>query len=250
VKPDHSVEDRIHHDAVAPHYDALVNVPRDVLSSRIFAQTAKYLPNGRSAMLDLGAGTGHMSARFGSYFDRVLLVDHSEGMLLQARSNLRSLGARAEFVHSDVIEFVEKCEIRFDLVACVGFLHHLASDELARVLSGVSRRLLPGGVLLFAEPIVTKTAEPPLVRWWNAPSLPALSRYLELAPPPEEEMLDLANTKAALKERGFKLVYERRAWELYTRLSGNVVDRLAIAAIDAICHRDGMIWFGVAKHEA
>jgi hypothetical protein len=25
------------------------------------------------------------------------------------------------------------------------------------------------------------------------------------------------------------------------------VDRLAIRAIDALCHRDGMIWFGVAR---
>lgn len=247
MTPGHSEDDRIHHDAVASHYDELVNVPRDVLSSMIFARAAKHLPARGARMLDLGAGTGHLSARFGDRFGSVVLVDHSEGMLAQARDNLRSLGARATFVREDVITYIESGADRFDLVACVGVLHHLAPHDLKRVLSGVARRMTAGGALLFAEPVSTDAPEPALARRWNAPSLPALSRYLELAPPPEEEMLDLGATRAILAEAGLDVVFERRAWELYSRHAGNLVDRLAIRAIDALCHRDGMIWFGVAR---
>ncbi|HQU49451.1 MAG TPA: class I SAM-dependent methyltransferase [Casimicrobiaceae bacterium] len=250
MTPGHAEQDRAHHDAVAPHYDELVNTPRDVLSSMIFAKAAKYLPVRSARMLDLGAGTGHMASRFGDRFESVVLVDHSEGMLARARENLRFLGTRATFVREDVIAYVESSADRFDLVACVGVLHHLAPDELRRLLSGVVRRMTAGGAFIFAEPVGTEASEPTLVRRWNAPRLPELGRYLELAPPPEEEMLDRGATKTMLAELNLRLVYERRAWELYARYSGNFVDRLAIRAIDALCHRAGMIWFGVARISA
>ena len=80
----HAQQDIEHHQVVAPHYDELVNEPRKVLSGIVFRQMGQLLPGAAGAMLDLGAGTGNMSARFGERFERVVLVDHSRAMLDQA----------------------------------------------------------------------------------------------------------------------------------------------------------------------
>lgn len=244
----HASQDRQHHDLVAPYYDELVNEPRKVLSDRIFGRIASLLPaSGRGRMLDLGAGTGQMTVRLGSRYREVVLVDHSEGMLRRARENTTRMPQTVTIIQADALKFLECTDRRFDLIAAVGFLHHLESPELRAVLAHMRRLLSPGGQVVIAEPVQITASEPFLVRAWNRPTIPKLRKYVDLAPAPEEEFLHLDRFRAAAMAAGYSFQFERRAWELYARFRGSLIDRFGIALIDTICHSNGFVWFALMK---
>jgi ubiquinone/menaquinone biosynthesis C-methylase UbiE len=247
ITAEHAAQDRRHHDIVAPHYDELVNDPREVLTSFILGRARRHIPASGERMLDLGAGTGQMTARFGKRFREAVLVDHSTGMLQVARQKLSRLGVRARYLHEDAVAFCSRNTETFDLVACVGFLHHLEAEDLRGVLQGIARSLNSGGTAILAEPVRTTTAEPRAAAWWNAPTLPKLRRYLQLAPAPEEEMLDLGRLLTTLKSAGLRIAGQWRAWEHYTRYDGNLVDRIAIPLLHRLTHRGGIVWMGFAR---
>lgn len=243
----HSLQDRAHHDLVAEHYDALVNKPRQVLSDRIFAQIGSLIPKSGHAMLDLGAGTGHMTVRFGNRFKEAVLVDHSEGMLRQASRNTASVPTRVQIRQEDALEFIAKTKEQFELITCVGFLHHLQANELATLFRSVRGALAPGGSVVLAEPVMTSVAEPRAIQRWNQPSMPTLRKYLALAPAPEEAPVELPVFRHIIAQSGLTLVYERRAWEIFARSDGGMLDRLVIPVLDWLYHDGGVVWFGLAS---
>jgi len=198
-------------------------------------------------MLDLGAGTGQMAVRFGSGYREIVLVDHSEGMLRRAKENTARMERVVTIVQADALKFLECTDRRFDLIAAVGFLHHLESPELRAVLAHMRRVLSPGGQVVIAEPVQVTASEPLLVRAWNRPTIPKLRRYVDLAPAPEEELLHLDRFRVAAKDAGYSFQFERRAWELYARFRGSPIDRIGIALIDTLCHSNGFVWFAVMK---
>jgi len=199
-------------------------------------------------MLDLGAGTGQMTVRLGSRFEETVLVDHSEGMLEQARRNTARMPQKVTIVQADALAFLEGSEAaRFDLIAAVGFLHHLEAHELRNALGHIRRLLVPRGHVVIAEPVQVASPQPWLARAWNRPAIPKLRKYLELAPAPEEELLQLDAFRGIVGDAGFSFRLERRAWELYTRFGGTIVDRIAIAVIDALIHADGLVWFALLR---
>lgn len=247
MDPQHALADRQHHDIVAPHYDRLVVDSRRVLNDRVFGQLGCALPRRGARMLDLGAGTGQMTVRFGPRFEEAVLVDHSEGMLDEARRNTGSLATKIELQRSDALDYVSGTSQRFDLITSVGFLHHLEAPELVSMLRSVRQALAPNGLVVIAEPVRTDHAEPRPVRIWNRPGLVRLRQYLDLAPFPDEAPLDLAVLKRAIDEAGLVPIYERRAWELLARYGGNAIDRIAIALLDRLYGATGVIWFAVLK---
>ncbi|MDR2016995.1 MAG: class I SAM-dependent methyltransferase [Burkholderiales bacterium] len=244
---EHALLDKQHHAKVAPHYDELVNIPRKTINDCLFKGAEKYVRNARGVMLDLGAGTGQMTVRFGGNFSEVFLVDHSKEMLEQAKKNIAVVGnVNFKLIETDAVGFIENTEEVFDFVACSGFLHHLDEADLTKTTHHICRVLKDGGYAVIAEPIKAERTEPALIRWWNKPVIPHLMQYLSLAPAPEETPLDLPSFFEIMTKAGLTLKYQRKSWEIYSRFNNGWQDRFFIPVIDRIWN-DGVVWVGVFK---
>jgi SAM-dependent methyltransferase len=108
-----------------------------------------HLPEARGSVLDLGCGTGRMSARLASCFDEYTGVD-MDAMVTEARRRNPSLADR--FVAATV-ESYEFPEAAFDLVLSLGCVATACTKEkldgLAPQIAGSVR---PKGSLLLIEP--------------------------------------------------------------------------------------------------
>lgn len=246
----HASLDREHHDITAAHYDELILAPRAVMSERLFSVANARLPRA-GRLLDLGAGTGQMTMRFGDRFDHVTVVDHSAGMLSQAKinvTNCRLLRAtQCEFVTADAFEYLERDVGFFDAITCVGFLHHLERAALSHLLSKCAERLADNGRMVIAEPVSTTTPTPRAIAFWNRPTEAKFRRYVELAPTPDEAPVPRQTLLHAIQDAGLRVSYERSAWEIFTRYEGNWIDRIAIAVMDRIWGRSGYVWTAILK---
>ncbi len=242
---DHQALDREHHNLIAEHYERLIVEPRRTLNNRVFAQAARFLPTNRASMLDLGAGTGHMTRRFGHLFGHATLVDHSAGMLERARAYTEHMDKKRSLHEAEAFEFLARDTQRHDLITCVGFLHHLEPDALHQMMKALVARLNPQGRIMLAEPVATTLPEPLPVRWWNRPMQSHIREYLALAPSPDEAPLDPAMLRAAFESAGCAPVFERRGWELFERFQGDWRDRWCIGLLDRVMGREGVVWVGV-----
>lgn len=101
----------------------------------------------RRRLLDLGCGTGEHARFLASRGFEVVGVDRSESMLARARSEPAPPGV--SFVSGDLADLQELVEGDFGAAICLGnTLPHLRSESaLVSALSGLRRRLLPGGPL-------------------------------------------------------------------------------------------------------
>lgn len=220
------------------------------MSNRLFSKVHSLLPRS-GHMLDLGAGTGQMTLRFGHQFEHGTLVDHSIGMLSRARHNVASqprLAAVAcQFIAADAFDYLETASEEFDLIACVGFLHHLEPDELSRLLANCARLLAANGRMVIAEPVQISTPIPRAISAWNRATAEKIQRYVRLAPAPDEAPVPQFALMRAIAEAGFTITYQRRAWEIFTRFGGNWLDRIVVAAMDTLWGRSGYVWMAVLK---
>jgi tRNA (cmo5U34)-methyltransferase len=108
-------------------------------------------------VLDLGAGTGLLSAEIVSVFPGVELelLDAAEPMLRIAR---KRLGAAVGAVHvADMAASLP--DGPFDAVVSALAIHHLEHSDQRRLLGAVHRRLRRGGVFVNAEQISGPTPE-------------------------------------------------------------------------------------------
>lgn len=208
-------KDADYHDVIAKEYDRVVVRPREYPNDVLFAPIARVVRPGR-AMLDLGCGTGHMLLRFRDRFAEATGVDHSRGMIEVARRNVQERGlAEVRFVQGDVFEFVRDCRERFDLVSCVGVLHHLDPARLGEVLGKLGALCAPGGHVVIAEPIAVDVARQPeeLVAWGRQ-SLGARIGYSMHAEEPDEGPIAEALLRGAIAQGGLEVRAESRMWEM------------------------------------
>lgn len=94
-------------------------------------------PGPRDRVLDVGCGTGHLTARIADSGAVVLGIDASESMVLQARSNYPDL--RFEVVDAREMDL----EPQFDAVFSNAVLHWITEPEMAA--AGIFAALRPGG---------------------------------------------------------------------------------------------------------
>ena len=109
--------------------------------------TALELPRHVTAprCLAAGCGTGQQVARLASRLSNaeVLGVDLSRASLASTMRTIRKAGlGNVRLLHADLLE-LEGLEDSFDLIECVGVLHHL--DDPREGLRRLARRLVPGG---------------------------------------------------------------------------------------------------------
>jgi len=88
-------------------------------------------------ILDVGCGTGHLTAQIAATGAQVIGIDASATMIQQAREKYPAL--RFEVMDAREIEFPEP----FDAVFSNATLHWI--NEPARVVAGISKALRPGG---------------------------------------------------------------------------------------------------------
>jgi ArsR family transcriptional regulator len=96
---------------------------------------------------DLGCGTGHVTESVAPFVDRVVAVDASEAMLVEAR---RCLAGRnnVELRHGD-LEALPIEDAALDAAVLALVLHHVGDP--ARVLREVARAVRPGGRVLVVD---------------------------------------------------------------------------------------------------
>ncbi len=108
-------------------------------------------PAGEGAVLDVGCGTGEITARLAGKFEHASFVgiDLEEPHLARARERCAAFGSRVRFQIGDALA-LPFSGASFDLVVCRHLLQ--AVPDAARVLAEIGRVLRPGGrVHLIAE---------------------------------------------------------------------------------------------------
>ena len=251
-RSDHASKDIEYHEQIASQYDRVVVAPRWSSIDALFGPVRHQLSAQRRRMLDVGAGTGHMLRRFAADFESVVAVDHSAAMLSVARAAAKRSGLDSiEYIVSDALQFLASVGSKFDLVTCVGFLHHLQPSDLADLLKAARRMLAPEGVLLLSEPIATAHAEPRAIAWWNSAYRRHPEVYAEAHEDPDEAPLELSTLKHALSLAGLKVCAEGSGWEIFPRNNPETsLDRIAIRALHALFGRNGPVYWACCKASA
>ena len=103
-----------------------------------------YVPTRAFNVLELGVGTGTLSALLLSQFPhaRVTGIDLSPRMIALARRKLKAFGHRVELVAGPLEEFEER---PYDVVVSALAIHHLSDAEKWRLFRRVYRILPRGG---------------------------------------------------------------------------------------------------------
>ena len=130
-----------HFDLLAPWYDHAVHAPASDTLQALVGQAPR-------RVLDVGGGTGRVSAALLTPDRQVVLADTSLKMLqhAQAPDRLRRAGAAAE-----QLPFATGS---FDCVLMVDALHHVHHQSLS--LQEMWRVVAPGGRLLVEEPDIDR----------------------------------------------------------------------------------------------
>jgi SAM-dependent methyltransferase len=215
--------------------DPLFRAHNAVVTEPLLDSLARLAP-GREA-LDVGCGTGLNTFRLAQRGFRVQGIDHSPAMLASAerKRTERGFADRVKLQTGDARSLPFEDE-RFDLIICIGVLHHLPSIRQAMVEA--QRVLRPSGVLCVAEPCLGTN---PALRSWDAMrrlrarlparlSLRSDDEVPEGAPKPEdvpeheEGPIEVAELTAVLDE--LRMGREVTYWSFFRGL-----------------HRFGPLWF-------
>jgi len=113
----------------------------------------------RLRVLDLGAGTGLMSAFIAYSFPqaRITMVDISSQMLERARARFELGGERFRFEVSDY--GVDPIQEKYDAVVSALSIHHLSDEQKRSLFDRIYNALNDGGVFVNAEQFRGATPE-------------------------------------------------------------------------------------------
>jgi putative AdoMet-dependent methyltransferase len=164
--------DRFNHDPEAAGYDADVENEDDPIRAG-YADTLAWVadqagPGPAGAVVDLGAGTGNLSARLASPA-RLVCVDASARMLAQAEVKLPP---STEYVVADLLEYVtERDEREFHVAVSTYAIHHLTEPEKAALFRGLATRLRRGGRFVAGDLMLANRDEVTALRGVVSPAV-------------------------------------------------------------------------------
>jgi len=247
---EHFTKDIRYHAAIAHEYDAVITEPRTFPNDLLFGKLDPLVASG-SRMLDLGCGTGQMLLRYAARFSEAIGVDHSPQMLTQARANLDRVGlGRVALQQSDLMDFLAHDTRDFDLITCVGCLHHFPHNAIPAAVKTLAKRLATGGIFLFAEPIdIAVETLPVEIAHWNAASVMRERGYSAHVEDPDEGPLPLSLLQESLAGAGLGMVAQSRGWEIFPHsVPAGLADRVALWNLHHRYGADGNIFAAVALH--
>jgi tRNA (cmo5U34)-methyltransferase len=117
-----------------------------------------FASDARIEVLDLGAGTGLLSAMIAEAFPkaRLTLFDLTPAMLAVARERLKPLGKRVRFVTAD---FAAAAPARsYDAVVSALAVYHLPDSGKRHLFADIFKYTAPGGVFINADQVAGETA--------------------------------------------------------------------------------------------
>lgn len=122
-----------------------------------YAAAVDALPSDTSSVLDLGAGTGLLSAFVRQRFAAASLnlVDNSSPMLEQARTRF----ANDPQISFELADYTETLSGTYGAVVSALSIHHLRNELKQHVFANLFAVLEPGGVFVNAEQILQPTPE-------------------------------------------------------------------------------------------
>jgi tRNA (cmo5U34)-methyltransferase len=117
-----------------------------------------FAPADRFELLDLGAGSGLLSAMIAEAFPkaRLTLFDVTPEMLMIARQRLKPLGKRVKFVTADFAAAAPSKS--YDAVVSALALHHLPDSGKRHLFADVFKYLTPAGIFVNADQAAGETA--------------------------------------------------------------------------------------------
>jgi tRNA (cmo5U34)-methyltransferase len=185
-------------DPIAQEYDAQrVHIIPDFQNYYGAAVWAANAENNTPEILDIGAGTGLMSAMILEKFPgaTLTLLDISENMLAVARKR---------FSHRENIRYVVSDYSRsslggpYDLVISALSIHHLTSYDKRQLFHGIFATLKPGGMFVNADQAEGETLlfRQMYLEYWND--------FLKSGPLSEQERLEILRRRDTL-DRNEKL---------------------------------------------
>lgn len=139
--------ERLLREGMGPTYAALLEALTEAV--------ARHVESPRHA-LDLGAGTGNVTAALRARFPQAALValDGSPSMLAVARTRVRD----AAFVERAFgVKGWTRDLGRYDAVTSAGAVHHLGARGKRALFKDAFGLLRPGGVLVLADPLAGET---------------------------------------------------------------------------------------------
>ena len=127
---------------LAPGYDRFMRFAKFYRVDRLKQLLPPNDGNVPRSLLDVAGGTGYVASQFATGFERIVVIDLSEGMLRVAKR--RSL----ETVHGSALAMPFR-DGQFDAVLCTDALHHI--KDIDGALSEMARVVKPGGTVLIQE---------------------------------------------------------------------------------------------------
>jgi len=91
------------------------------------------------SMLELGSGTGELSAILGIYSRILHLLDYSEESIKYAKSLFYELGIKGQFYCADILEGIPMGTSSVDWVWSSGLLEHFSDDQIIDILKESAR---------------------------------------------------------------------------------------------------------------
>lgn len=145
--------DKFCHDHDAPGYDADVsdesNPIRDGYEAVLDWVAAEANCVGAGTAVDLGAGTGNLTARLLG-FDRITAVDVSSEMMSVARGKL-AVNADIAWIQADILKFFDSPVSDIAAVVSSYAIHHLIPEEKTELFLRIANVLKPGGKAVFGD---------------------------------------------------------------------------------------------------
>lgn len=175
----------------AKHYDRSMKLFGRPLP-RVLELTSEAV-SGADSVLEVGAGTGLVTAAIAPHVRRLVATDYAEAMLTALRERIATGGlANVEAAHADIYA-LEYPSAAFDVVVASNVLHLV--PDLAAALPALARVLRPGGKLVAPTFCHDETR----VSW-------LLSRLLALGGQPMHRRFTAASLRQALEGAGFRVV--------------------------------------------
>ena len=113
--------------------------------------------NQDSTVIELGSGTGNLTARLPPCRSLVC-VDVSAEMTRIAKQKLRD-ASHISYVQADILEYFDADSSPFDVAISTYVVHHLTQQEKEFLFDRFVRQLLPGGRALFGDLMLESAQE-------------------------------------------------------------------------------------------